>query len=130
MIISFRCPQCRTELSFDNFSRDNAPCPNCRHRIELRITDAMRQRNVVDRCVICESPDVRIKRYFNLWFGVILFVLAAAFAWWLIADQERPWQAVVVLVVAGLVDFVLYRFLPAIMVCVRCHAQYRRFTKA
>lgn len=130
MIVTFRCSQCRTELSFDNFSRNNAPCPNCGQRIELHVTDAMRRRNVVDRCAICESPDVRIKRYFNLWFGIVLFIPAAIFAWWLISNQERPWQAVVVLVVAALVDFVLYHLLPSIKVCARCRAQYRKFAKA
>ncbi|MCX7825121.1 MAG: hypothetical protein N2689_06145, partial [Verrucomicrobiae bacterium] len=104
MIVTFRCPQCRAELSFNSFSRDSAPCPTCRRRIELHITDAMRHRNVADRCVICESPDVRVRRYFNLWVGVGLFILAAAFAWWLISNQQRHGQAVVVLVVAGLVD--------------------------
>ena len=130
MIVTFRCPECRAELSFDNFSRDNAPCPNCRHRIELHATDAMRQRNVVDLCVICESPDVRVKRYFNILFGIVLFVIAAAYAWSLIWQQQRIWQGGVVLIVAGLVDFVLYRFLPSGMVCRRCRAQYRKFAKA
>ena len=126
MTITFRCPHCRSELSFDDLSKPHAPCPRCSKDIPLHISHAMREQNVVDRCALCECPNVYMQKDFNRTFGIVLFLLAAAVSCWLYF-YNKVWQAFAVLLGAATIDFLLYRILPNVIICYRCHSQYRAF---
>lgn len=126
MIITFRCPKCAVELSFDDLSRSDSPCPKCGHAIPIHATAAMREQNKADRCALCDCPHVYVQKDFNRAFGVSLFVLAAIVSCWLYF-YNKVWQAFAVLIGAAAVDYLLYRTLPDVIICYRCHSQYRDF---
>lgn len=127
MKISFACPQCRRELQFDDLSQDASPCPRCGQLIGLRITERMRRENVVERCVMCDCPQVYVQKDFNRALGVSIFcagaVLFLVCAWFnRLVEGTLVWAAFVV------ADGLLYKFLPDVTICYKCHTQYREFT--
>lgn len=127
MEITFRCPQCKSELNFDDLSKESSPCPMCSKDIPLKITEKMRKENIVDQCAICGLDKLYEQKDFNRAFGITLFIVAA------IACVILCWKNLViwgygVLVLAAIVDFVLYKFLSNVVICYRCSSQYRKYS--
>ncbi len=127
MEITFRCPNCRSELSFDDLSKDSSPCPRCGHQIALRVTEKMRTENRVEHCAICGLDKLYEQKDFNRTFGVLLFLLAAVICVGLCWKNLVLW-GYGVLVLAAAIDFVLSRCLPNVVICYRCHSQYRKYS--
>lgn len=124
MVITFRCPHCKAELSFDDLSVDESACPKCNKAIPLHLTRRMRQENVVDQCAICELDKLYVQKDFNRTLGVTIFTVAAiaSFVLWV---KDWVYSAFIVLGLATAADFILYRIWPEVTICYRCHAQYR-----
>jgi hypothetical protein len=124
MVITFRCPHCKAELSFDDLSVDQSPCPKCGKAVELHLTTRMRSENIVDQCAICELDKLYVQTDFNRTLGVTLFTVAAiaSFILWI---KDWVYSAFLVLGTATAADFILYRIWPKVTICYRCHAQYR-----
>jgi len=125
--ISFLCPHCRRELHFEELSREEAPCPVCAKPIHLRISDRMRGGNQVDRCAICDCNKVYVQKDFNRTLGVSIFgagALLFLFCAWKnrLVEGTLMWAAFVV------ADALLYKRLPDVTICYKCHTQYRAFT--
>ena len=124
MLITFRCPHCQTELSFDNLSVDQSPCPKCGQEIFLHITERMRTENVVDQCAICQLDKLYVQKDFNRTLGVCLLIAAALISYilWL---KDWVYSAFLVLGAAVAADYLLFKIWPELTLCYRCHAQYR-----
>lgn len=128
MIISFRCPHCSTELSFEDLSRDESPCPNCLKSIPLRITSRMRKDQIVDQCVLCGLEKLYTQKDFNRTLGASLFVGAAIISL-ILYGYNQVVTAFLILGAAAAVDYLLYIALPEVTICYRCHSQYRGVAK-
>jgi hypothetical protein len=126
MRIFFRCPKCKTELNFDDLSRDESPCPACGAPIALSITPRMREENAVDRCAICECPKVYVQKDFNRALGIGILATGIVLSL-ILFGFNRIWAAFGVLLGFALADALLYKLLPEVTICYRCHAQYRDF---
>lgn len=126
MKISFACPHCRHELNFDDLSQDEAPCPVCEKPIRMQFTEAMRRDNLVDRCAMCDCPQVYVQKDFNRTLGVAIFV-AGAILFLVCAWFNRLVEGTLVWAVFAVADAALYKFLPDVTICYKCHAQYREF---
>lgn len=126
MKIRFLCPHCKRELEFDDLSQDESPCPLCGKDIQLRLTDRMRRNNVVDRCAICDCK-VYVQKDFNRTLGVTIFA-AGAVLFLILAAKNRLVEGTLVWAVFALADGLLYKFLPDVTICYKCHAQYRDFS--
>ena len=127
MEITFRCPHCQSELNFDDLSKESSPCPMCDKEIPLRITEKMRAENIVDQCAICGLDKLYEQKDFNRTFGIALF-LAAAVTCVILCWKHMVILGYGVLVAAAIFDFVLYRFLSSVVICYRCHSQYRKYS--
>jgi uncharacterized protein YbaR (Trm112 family) len=127
MEITFRCPHCKSELSFDDLSKDSSPCPMCHHEIPLKLTERMRQENIVDQCAICGLDKLYEQKDFNRTFGITLFLVAAVICVVLCWKNLVIW-GYGVLVAAAVFDFLLYRYLSNVVICYRCHSQYRKYS--
>jgi hypothetical protein len=124
--IWFLCPHCHHELNFEDLSQDAAPCPVCGQVIALRIPERARRDNVVEHCVICDCPKVYVQKDFNRTLGVSIFVAGAGLfliCAWLnrLVEGTLIWAAFV-----G-ADAWLYKYLPNVTICYKCHAQYRDY---
>ncbi len=125
MIISFRCPHCSTELTFEDLSQNESPCPQCGKVIRLGITERMRQDNVIDSCAICSLVKLYTQKDFNRTLGVSIFVGAAILSL-VLYGYNHVVSAFAVLGAAAAADYLLYLALPEVTICYRCHSQYRR----
>jgi hypothetical protein len=127
MKIRFLCPHCKRELEFEDLSQDQSPCPLCGEAVHLHITDRMRRDNVVERCAVCDCHKVYIQKDFNRTLGVSIFAAGAVlflfFAW-----KNRLVEGTLMWAVFAVADGLLYKFLPDVTICYKCHAQYRDFT--
>jgi uncharacterized protein YbaR (Trm112 family) len=122
--ISFLCPHCKRQLEFDELSQNESTCPVCEQSIRLRITERMRHDNVVERCSICDCNKVYVQKDFNRTLGVSIFAAGAVLflicAWFnRLVEGTLVWAAFVV------ADALLYKFLPDVTICYKCHTQYR-----
>ncbi len=124
MKISFRCPHCRQELEFEELSQSEAPCPVCSRPIALRISERMRRDNQVEHCAICGCPKLYVQKDFNRTLGVSIFA-AGAVLFLLCAWKNRLVEGTLVWALFVVADGLLYKFLPNVTICYRCHAQYR-----
>lgn len=122
--VSFLCPHCKRELDFDDLSQDEAPCPLCAQPIRLRISSRMRRDNIVDHCAICDCHKVYVQKDFNRTLGVGIF-LAGALLFLVCAWKNRLVEGTLVWAVFVVSDALLYKFLPSVTICYKCHAQYR-----
>jgi hypothetical protein len=125
--IAFLCPHCKTQLRFDDLSQSDAPCPACGQSIALRISDRMRGENVVERCVICGCNRVYVQKDFNRALGVSIFAVGAVL-FLLLAVYNRLVEGTLVWGAFVAADALLYKFLPSVTICYKCHAQYRDFS--
>lgn len=124
MQVSFRCPYCTTELSFEDLSQDQSPCPKCSEMIRLRITQGMREKNLVDHCVICGLDKLYTQKDFNRTLGASIFGGAAIMSL-ICYGYHYVVSAFLVLGAAAAIDYLLYLALPEVTICYRCHSQYR-----
>ena len=127
MEITFRCPHCKSELSFDDLSKESSPCPMCQKEIPLKITGKMRDENIVDQCAICGLDKLYEQKDFNRTFGFALFLVAAVICVVLVWKHQVV-LGYGVLVAAAVIDYVLYRYLSNVVICYRCQSQYRKYS--
>lgn len=125
MQISIRCPHCSTELSFEDLSQDESPCPKCSQIIRLRITPMMREKNVIDHCVLCGLEKLYTQKDFNRVLGASIFAGAAVLSL-ILYGYNNVVTAFLILGAAAAIDYLLYLALPEVTICYRCHSQYRR----
>lgn len=77
-------------------------------------------------CLVCGCGDLWRQKDFNPRLGVVIVGLTMLIYLILAGVFMMPVIAMVVLMVVGLADWLLYAVLPDRLVCYRCHAQYRR----
>ena len=127
VVIHFLCPQCRSELAFDDLTHDEAPCPLCGQTVHLHITEPMRHQNAVDRCAVCDCHKVYVQKDFNRTLGVAIFVTGAITSL-VLYGFNLVWQSFAVLLGCAAADAILYKVLPEVTICYKCHSQYRGFS--
>jgi hypothetical protein len=98
----------------------------CGKAVQLHITERLRRENVVESCVVCDCHKVYIQKDFNRTLGVSIF-LAGAVLFLICAWKNRLVEGTLVWAVFVVADALLYKFLPDVTICYKCHAQYREF---
>jgi hypothetical protein len=111
-------------LQFEDLSQHEAPCPACSQPIALRITERMRRDHQVDHCAICGCPKVYVQKDFNRALGVSIFAVGAGL-FLLCAWNNRLVEGTLVWAAFVVADGLLYKWLPNVTICYKCHAQYR-----
>jgi hypothetical protein len=124
MEISFRCPHCKHEIRTRDLSHETFSCANCDARIQLRIGESIRARGVVEHCAVCDCNKVYIQKDFNRTLGVAILAVGAM-ASLILYGFNRVGEAFAVIGLFAAADFLLYRLLPNVVICYKCHAQYR-----
>ena len=123
MNLTFACPECEQSARVDlPPDADRFTCPQCRSTIQIP------GRSLVDgelqRCLVCPSRDVYLRKDFPQRLGVLIVVLgfAASTVTW---AYSRPIWTFAILFATALVDVVLYLVMPNAVACYHCGAQYR-----
>lgn len=124
MQVISHCPTCFAATPFPG---DAAPaevaCRRCGVRRAVTPTESVRERNVVDRCILCGCGHLYIEKDFNgyVGFGIIVgAIVASGIAW----ARSVP-VALGILGGAALVDLLFWVISKERTVCYRCVAIYR-----
>jgi hypothetical protein len=117
--IAFPCPRCGQEAVCGLDGRGR--CRSCHHETSLPLPPALCETGVVESCSACGSALLYVQRDFNQKAGLAVVAIGAALA------PFTPYYSS--LMVAALVDALLYALLPEITVCYRCHAHFRGFAR-
>ncbi len=96
-------------------------CRSCHTETSLALPPELRERGAVESCPACGSSLLYVQRDFNQKAGLAVVAIGAALA------PFTPYYSS--LMVAALVDALLYALLPEITVCYRCHAHFRGFAR-
>ena len=134
MHIIAKCPRCDAGLPVAAAEAPSAiTCGGCARPIPLAITPALRDDAEVDACPVCRGAEFWLRKDFDPKLGLTVVIIggliSAGFFWY-----GMDVVAYGVLVVAVLLDVVVYGRLGDITVCYRCHSEfrgrYRRTAKA
>lgn len=78
----------------------------------------MSEEKTIESCPSCNAKDLYRQKDFPRKIAIPIVVIAAV---------AVPWTYGFSLITAALIDFALYRFVPSMLVCYRCRAEYRGF---
>ena len=78
----------------------------------------------LEGCLACGHPELYTKKDFNRAIGIAIVVIAAILVPFTPVDW-RPYYPS--LVAAALLDFLLFRFAPDVVVCYVCNSEHRDF---
>lgn len=123
MNLTFSCPRCsgaaRVDVAPD---AQSVVCPQC--RAEIHVPAGALDDGRVNRCLVCPSTNLYVRKDFPQRIGVglvALGVIGSSIAW----AYSLPIWTFAILFATALVDVVLYLIVPDALMCYRCHAQYR-----
>jgi hypothetical protein len=121
--VTFACPRCEKPARIDLEPVGATPtCPHC--KLPIAIPAATIASGQLERCLVCPSRDVYLRKDFPQRLGVLIVVLgfiASSITW----AYSRPIWTYAILFATALVDVVLYLVMPSALVCYHCGAQYR-----
>ncbi|MEX2142745.1 MAG: hypothetical protein WD894_26050 [Pirellulales bacterium] len=123
MNLTFACPQCEQSARVDvEPDATELACPVCNATIAIP-TSAFVD-GEMQRCLVCSSRDVYLRKDFPQRLGVliVIFGFAASSVTW---AYSRPIWTFAILFATALVDVVLYLVMPNALLCYHCGAQYR-----
>ena len=125
MHILARCPTCDAGLPVRGDEQAaTIRCGRCGHDIPLKISDAVRLGQGVDRCPVCDGADFYGRKDLDPKVGLTVVTIGALVSggfYWLGQDLI----AYGTLAGAALVDLLVYGRLKDLTVCYRCHTEFR-----
>ena len=128
MQIRYHCPtdKCVAIIEYEPLEQCGATleCPRCRVKHPIRVTDAMRRENVVDRCAVCQGTEMFVRKDFPQRLGIAIVVVFGAVAIYLFTVSFL--LAWAVLASAVVIDLIIYAFLGKVTTCYACRAEYRK----
>lgn len=120
MQLRFHCPHCDLPMRLSRWdSLQNLTCPKCEQAISTHV-DQSAQNLHLKHCLACGSKELFRQKLFNRNLGVGIVILGVIASFFVMPP-------VLPLVVVGLIDFLLYVFLPFMIVCYACDAEHRGF---
>ena len=105
----FGCPACGRAVELE--AGESRACGKCGQEVSLPEGER------VESCPACGCGDLYRHRDFNVKVGLFLIALGVALSLWL--------TSFIPLVVAALLDWVLYATIPDVAICYSCKAHYR-----
>lgn len=125
MNIRFRCPVCEHASSVQLPGASSWQCPACDHRLQLAASE---EDGKLDACLICDTKELYKKKDFPHWLGLLILTvacLASIIPYWL----YHQWLTWTILIGSAAFDGLLYLWVGDVVVCYRCQAHYRGFSK-
>jgi len=119
--IRFACPVCDAPGYAEQPGDPEWRCPSCDHVVALAAAPAGRP---LACCAVCGTRDLYRKKDFPHGLGMAILVLASlatVVTYWL----YHQWLTWGILLGTALFDALLYLGVGDVVVCYRCHAQFR-----
>jgi hypothetical protein len=128
MNVTYSCPGChqaaRVAIGAETTS---LACPHCGQKI--RVPEGAIAGASIERCAVCPSTELFVRKDFPQRLGVALVVLGfigSSIAW----AYYMVWLSFAILFATALVDLALYILMGESLTCYRCQAQYRGFQES
>lgn len=124
MNITYACPQCDESVRRDvPLGAASLACPQCHQAVQFppgAIVDGHLQ-----RCLVCPSVDLFVRKDFpqRLGVGIVVLGIAASCVTW---GLTLPIATFAILFATALADVVLYLIVPDALMCYRCGSTYRQ----
>lgn len=123
MNVTYACPACEAgnRLHFDATTR-HVKCQVCGQ--ELEVPEDAVEDNRVQRCLVCPSTDLFVRKDFPQRLGVLIVavgIIGSSYAWY---HANLLWTFGILFATA-LIDVLLYALVGDALMCYRCHSQYR-----
>jgi len=112
--IARHCPQCKSYQMIEPKIGEELKCPHCSH-LWGKFEDGQ---TVFDRCPCCGCRQFYITKDFNQALGCLIMGVGIVLV---------PWTFGLSLPVFALIDWLLYRRIPAVTCCYRCGSEFRGF---
>jgi hypothetical protein len=123
MNVTFTCPRCHDGVRSEVVPGDvSLACPACGQSFAVA-ADSF-DADHLQRCLVCPSTDLFVRKDFPQRLGVAVVVLgiaASCVAWAYMA----VFATFAILFATALIDVVLFLIVPDALMCYRCGAQYR-----
>lgn len=117
--VEFVCDKCdKDNLVALSNKLTQIDCQHCGNPTQVKLSKSMQSGGKVDRCVLCEKIRFYVQKDFNPRLGILIFAIGVIFSYH---------TYFVSLVVATLIDFILYKVLKTVTICYNCRAVYRGF---
>lgn len=117
----FHCPHCDLPMLLSKWqSFTNLTCPSCQRPIQTFLTPQTRISLTLENCLLCSSRHLFLQKSFNRNLGFAIVIIGIILSFWTYGIS---------LLVVALIDLILYRFLPPMMVCYCCDAEFRGFKR-
>ncbi len=127
LTVGFFCPECARYSEYTLLPAEAVhACSHCGHESESNASPTLLAGGPIDRCPHCDNREFFLRKDFPQQLGCAAVTLTVglstlAYAFWGFLPS------LAVLVVASLLDFVLYHWLGETTVCYRCHSELRGF---
>jgi hypothetical protein len=124
MNVTFACPRCeKTCVSEASAEHSGLRCPHC--QLEIAQPPDAFQDGRLERCLVCPSTDLFVRKDFPQRLGVAIVVIGFAIScvtWYF----YLTYLTFAVLFATALIDFALFAIVGESLTCYRCGAQYRQ----
>ncbi|MFQ5865670.1 MAG: hypothetical protein ACE5IW_10610 [bacterium] len=119
MTVEFVCSHCEKDILADlTKNHETIQCPDCLHEVAVQLTNSMKKGGKVDRCAICGKIRFYVQKDFNPRLGWLIFAIGVIFSYHTYG---------LTLLIATIIDFILYKVLKTVTICYHCRAIYRGF---
>jgi len=119
MTVEYVCENCqRDNLKTLTQAEETLVCAQCSHTISAKLSKGMQSGGKVDRCVVCGRIRFYVQKDFNPRLGLLIFAIGVIFSYHTYG---------LTLLIATLIDFILYKTLKPVTICYHCRAIYRGF---
>lgn len=123
MNVDFACPRCERSCCVEAKADDaNLRCPHC--QLEIEHPSGAFVDGQLDRCLVCPSTDLFVRKDFPQRLGVAIVVIGFAISCvtWNFYLTKLTFA---VLFATAMIDLVLFAIVGESLTCYRCGAQYR-----
>lgn len=119
MTVEFVCENCQKDILIDlNQNKKAGTCTHCNKVYPIELSIGMQKGARVDRCVICDKIRFYVQKDFNPRLGILIFAIGVLFSYHTYG---------LTLLIATIIDFILYKVLKTVAICYNCRAIYRGF---
>lgn len=126
MKIRFDCrdEQCPAMIEYrpKGTADEHLACPRCAREYTVHDAPRLRSGESLQKCAMCESPELFIRKNFPQKTGLLIVLVAAAISIFTLKTNIK--LAYGILGASVLLDAIIYYLIGVVTVCYRCRTEY------
>lgn len=118
MTVEFVCEKCDHDVLVNLDEQRKISCTKCQKEYTLIQGESLKKTDHLNQCQVCGREHLYVQKDFNPRLGIIIFVIGVLLSYH---------TYFISLVVATLIDAILYKVLSTVTICYYCRAVHRGF---